>query len=93
MTPLYKESTNDANATNNTSIRFNSCNSLTLFPRKNALRLFHTSKQAPRCGVDEKYFHDVAHNKSRQDEQRREDAHTKYANSPSSAPTTERSFL
>ena len=41
---------------------------------------FHTSKQAPRCGVDDKYFHDVAHNKSRQDEQRREDF------SPSSAP-------
>jgi len=37
---------------------------------------FYTSKQAPRCGVDDKYFHDVAHNKSRHDKQGREDAHT-----------------
>ena len=46
---------------------------------------FYTSRQAPRCGVDDKYFHDVAHNKSRQDEQRREGF------SLSSAPT-KRSF-
>jgi hypothetical protein len=43
-------------------------------------KAFYTSKHAPRCGVDDKDFHDVAHNKGRQDKQRREDF------SPSSAP-------
>jgi hypothetical protein len=51
-----------------------------IFDKTQYYLAFHTSRQAPRCGVDDKCFHDVAHNKSRHDEQEREDF------SPSSAP-------
>jgi len=43
-------------------------------------RTFYTSRQAPRCGVDDKCLQDVAHNKNRHNEQGREDF------SPGSAP-------